>query len=436
MQVTESVVVAIRSARLRFADPEMEARFRRESDAAGRPYTRVAGSLGALIVLLFGVLDIELAPDDLGALWTIRAVTAGYAIVVVALTFRLAPATLERLQQPLVASVTVVVAAGQALVPHVSSVPTSYWTTGVFLVLMVTFTSARLRFVPALVAAGFVVAIVEMSLVLKGLDWVTVAYGNFFLLSFLAVGASTCYALERLLRREFLHEEALRGAFGSYVSPDLVDRVTSGDAHIAGEEVEVTVLFADIRGFTSLADRMTPAETVAVLSDFYELVLPIVRRHGGHANKLLGDGLLAVFGAPIALDDHADRALAAASEMIAATWRRYEGELRIGIGLSSGTVVAGTIGDPGKLDYTLIGDAVNVAARVEQLTKETGDPVLLSDETRRRLKGAWSVEERGHRHLRGKQRPIGIHALVLVPPGAPAAIAEPAAAAREAPEPV
>jgi class 3 adenylate cyclase len=284
---------------------------------------------------------------------------------------------------------------------------------------MFLFGFARIRFAPALITTIFLVVGYEVSEALQDVSFTTVLSNNFFLLGFIVVGATTCYALESLRRREYRYEEALRGAFGTYVSHELIDRVTSGRADIEGEDVDVTILFVDIRDFTWFADHATARETVAYLNEFYALVLPVVRRHGGHANKLLGDGLLAVFGAPTPLPDHADAALRAAREILDAVGMRFEGELRVGIGINSGSVVAGTIGDPTKLDYTLIGDAVNVASRIEQLTKTTGDPILLSDDTRSRLLSAWPIHSRGHHTVRGKVRPLHVYALdVPAPPRA------------------
>ncbi len=226
------------------------------------------------------------------------------------------------------------------------------------------------------------------------------------------VGVKFNTMVNGLAEREVLHS-----ALGSYVDAGITTRVLSEGAILHGREVEVTVLFLDIREFTRLADRSAPAEIVAYLNRFFELVIPIVRTHRGHTNKLLGDGLLAVFGAPTQLDNHADHALSAAREILRAVRRRYEGELRIGLGLNSGDVVAGTIGGGGKLDYTLIGDTVNVAARVEALTKEIGDPLLITESTRRLLTGPQDgIAERGSHRLKGKASDVPIYAVQATPP--------------------
>jgi class 3 adenylate cyclase len=206
--------------------------------------------------------------------------------------------------------------------------------------------------------------------------------------------------------RERLHE-----AFGAFVDPVLAERVLEEGTVLEGEEVEVTVLFLDIRDFTAFAERSSAREVVATLNAFYELVVPVLSRHGGHANKFVGDGLLGVFGAPQRRIDHADRAVAAALEIAALVHERYGGELRIGIGVNSGPVLAGTIGGGGRVDFTVIGDPVNTAARVEEVTRETGDVILITDATcclLQRDHGGFA--ERPPAELKGKTERVRLHA--------------------------
>jgi adenylate cyclase len=212
------------------------------------------------------------------------------------------------------------------------------------------------------------------------------------------------------MQRGLQEREALFAAVGSYIDPAVADRVVAGDARLAGEEVEVTVMFVDIVGFTTRAEGTDPAELVADLNEFFEIVIPAIERHHGHANKLLGDGLMAVFGVPRPLDDHADCALAAASEIISALHERYGDALRVGIGLNSGAVVVGSMGGGRKLDYTIIGDTVNVAARVEARTRETGDAILITESTRAQLTTEGTVEHRGRTSLRGREGEVELFA--------------------------
>jgi adenylate cyclase len=207
--------------------------------------------------------------------------------------------------------------------------------------------------------------------------------------------------------------EALREAFGAYVDPDVAQRVLEqGDELIEGQEREVTVMILDVWDFTEFAQRSSARETVTFLNDLFGIVVPCVTEHGGHANKFLGDGLLAVFGAPERLPDHADRAVAAAAEVVEQLASRFGDELRFGIGINSGPVVVGSVGGGGRLEFAVIGDPVNVAARVENLTRETGDVVLLTEATRCLLAdGTERLEPRGSFALKGVSEPVPIYAL-------------------------
>ncbi len=204
--------------------------------------------------------------------------------------------------------------------------------------------------------------------------------------------------------------ERLREAFGAFVDPQLAERVLEEGTTIEGEEVEVTVLFVDIREFTAFAERASAQEVVTELNAFYELVVPVLVRHGGHANKFVGDGLLGVFGAPEHLRDHADRGVAAALEIAEVVRTIYAGRLRIGIGVNSGPVVAGTIGGGGRVEFTVIGDTVNTAARVEAITRETDDTVLVTEATWARLRrDHGGFAKRGTVMLRGRSEPVTLH---------------------------
>ena len=207
--------------------------------------------------------------------------------------------------------------------------------------------------------------------------------------------------------------EALQEAFGTYVDPDVAQRVLEqGGELIEGQEREVTVMILDVCEFTEFAQRSSARETVAFLNDLFGIAVPCVAEHGGHANKFLGDGLLAVFGAPDRLEDHADRAVAAAGDIARQLTERFGDEVRFGIGINSGPVVVGSVGGGGRLEFAVIGDAVNVAARVEHLTRETGDIVLLAEATRCLLTdGSRRLEPRGSFALKGVAKPVPIYAV-------------------------
>lgn len=215
------------------------------------------------------------------------------------------------------------------------------------------------------------------------------------------------------MQRGLLERSSLQAAFGSYVDPSLAERVLSqGDSTFAGEQVAVSVFFADVRGFTSYSAHHEAEDAVALLNRLFALVVPIIRDHGGHANTYSGDSVLAVFGTPQPLDAHADHAVAAALEIQQAVQREFGGELQVGIGVNTGKVIAGTIGGGGKLEFTVIGDTVNVASRVEGLTKETGDAILLTQATVDSLTiHPVGLCDRGLIEVRGKDEKLHVHGL-------------------------
>ena len=207
--------------------------------------------------------------------------------------------------------------------------------------------------------------------------------------------------------------QRLQAAFGTYVDPTLAARLLEqGDDVFTGERREVTVMFVDVRDFTPFAEANTAEDTVARLNALFEIVVPAVVDAGGHVNKFLGDGALAVFGAPNDLADHADAAVTAAVLIERLVADRFAGALRIGIGINTGKVIAGTIGGGSKLEFTLIGDTVNVAARVEQLTKTTGDTILVTQQCVDALATRPpELIDRGFHALKGKSAAVPVFAL-------------------------
>ena len=206
--------------------------------------------------------------------------------------------------------------------------------------------------------------------------------------------------------------ELIRDAFGTYVDREVAAHILREGPSLGGEEVEVTIMFIDVRGFTSLAERLSPPDVVALLNRLFERIVPVIHRHAGHVDKYVGDGLLAVFGAPRRQEDHADRALAAALEIAATVGRELGDQLSISVGLNSGRVVAGNVGGGGRLEFSVIGDPVNVAARVEAATRQTGDAVLVSGNTQALLSeaAAAGLESRPPVPLKGKSEPVALFA--------------------------
>ena len=208
--------------------------------------------------------------------------------------------------------------------------------------------------------------------------------------------------------------ERLREAFGTYLDEEVAAHLINEDFEPHGEEVEVSLVFCDVRNFTTAASEADAPEVVARLNELFECIVPIVARHRGHIDQFIGDAVLAVFGAPERIPHHADRAVQCAVELARTINSRQPGGFEVGIGVNSGNVVAGAIGGAGRLSFSVIGDAVNLCSRVEAATRETGDPVLITGATRALLSETIEVEPRGEREIRGYDRKVELFA-PLVP---------------------
>lgn len=212
-----------------------------------------------------------------------------------------------------------------------------------------------------------------------------------------------------LMSRGLAEREDMRAAFGTYVDKDVVNIILSNEFPDAGLEVDLSILFCDVRGFTSYAENADAADVVTTLNRIFSAIVPVIEAHGGHVDKFLGDGLLAFFGAPDRHADHADRALAAACELVDAVANEGTG-LTVAAGVNTGRVIAGAVGGAGRLNFSIIGDAVNVASRVESMTRKTGDDVLITAATRDALQEEVPLRSRGTLKLKGKAEPLELFA--------------------------
>jgi class 3 adenylate cyclase len=209
-------------------------------------------------------------------------------------------------------------------------------------------------------------------------------------------------------------KELVRRFATSEVAQDLQQ---SGFA-LQGRHVDATVMFSDIRGFTALVESQPPEETIELLNTYYTLMFDAINGHGGVVNQMIGDGLMAIFGAPLPLERHAEAAALAALDMIEmielfGVDRQSIGRapIRIGIGIATGDLIAGYTGTQQRATYTCIGDTVNVAARLEQHTKAAGRAILLDAATRAQLGDDFAVEPLGAVELRGKSAAVEAFAL-------------------------
>lgn len=177
----------------------------------------------------------------------------------------------------------------------------------------------------------------------------------------------------------------IRGTFGRYVSQQVADEILNGRVELGGTLQNATVLFADIRGFTSLSERMRPNEVVDLLNEYLENMVQAITAHEGIPDKFIGDGIMAVWGVPVACERHAEKAVRAALEMLQKldeinARRRTAGAepFRIGIGIHTGELIAGNIGSKKKMEFTVIGDTVNTCSRIENANKELGTALAVS----------------------------------------------------------
>jgi adenylate cyclase len=221
------------------------------------------------------------------------------------------------------------------------------------------------------------------------------------------------------MARSLLEKEMIKHAFTRYVAREVVDQILKDPENLVltGERRQVTVLFCDLRGFTRLSERLRPEEVVLLLNQFYTLMIETTFKHDGTLDKFLGDGVMCVFGAPIPDPDHALRAvrtaLAMREAMRALSARRVEEgrePIYAGIGVSAGEVVAGTVGTEDRMEYTVIGDSVNLASRLESQAKP--GQILITSPTFEKVHAEVEAYSLGKLHVKGKEEEIEVYEVV------------------------
>jgi adenylate cyclase len=209
----------------------------------------------------------------------------------------------------------------------------------------------------------------------------------------------------------------MKRLFGQYVSKDVYEQLVANPdlARLGGQRRQMTVLFSDIRGFTTVSEKGQPEEIVAILNEYFTRMVAIVFAHKGTLDKFVGDMVMALFGAPLDDPNHAEHAVDAALEMIRELNRLNEKwlaegrpALDIGIGVSTGPMIAGNIGSEAIMSYTVIGDSVNLGARLESLNKEYGTRIIISEATRAALPDRYLFRPLGDVVVKGKTRPVAI----------------------------
>ncbi len=217
----------------------------------------------------------------------------------------------------------------------------------------------------------------------------------------------------------FLFEEKqkkiIKDMFGRYVSKDVVEFLVNNPPALGGKRVEATVLFADIRNFTTLSEKLSPEAIVKILNDYFSLVTRDIHANRGMVDKFIGDGIMAVFGVPVFYPDHALMAVKTALRMkvrIEELQEKYP--IRVGIGINSGLMICGNIGSHDRMDYTVIGDSVNQAARLEALTKEFNAQIIISESTYEKVKDHIEARDLGWVRVKGKEQEIHIYEVLAL----------------------
>ena len=211
-------------------------------------------------------------------------------------------------------------------------------------------------------------------------------------------------------------EKRMKSTMSRYMDASLADRLLEEDEDILGGHSSVaTVLFSDIRSFTSFTEELGAQATVALLNEYFTLMVECIQDQGGMLDKFIGDAIMAVFGTPLAHEDDPDRAVRAAINMMRALEgfnREREAEalkpVDIGVGINTDSIVSGNIGSPKRMDYTVIGDGVNLASRLESACKQYGARVLVSEHTYRQLKGTYRAREVDRVIVKGKTQPVDV----------------------------
>ena len=220
-----------------------------------------------------------------------------------------------------------------------------------------------------------------------------------------------------LMFEDISSEKRMKSTMSRYMDPGLADQLMEGGEDLLGGSDKIaTILFSDVRGFTTITETLGAQGTVQLLNDYFTIMVDCITEQGGMLDKFIGDAIMAGFGLPISHDDDEDRALRASISMITRLWewnveRKARGEMPVemGIGLNTDKVVSGNIGSPKRMDYTVIGDGVNLAARLESACKQYAARILISEYTHAKLKGVYRSREVDKVVVKGKTEPVGVY---------------------------
>jgi len=219
-----------------------------------------------------------------------------------------------------------------------------------------------------------------------------------------------------LILEDITREKRLKGTIARYMTKEVADKLMEGgDAVLGGQIQEATIMFSDIRSFTTISEKIGPQETVSLLNEYFTLMVDIIFRYEGILDKYIGDAIMAVFGAPFNTGEDHERAVNTAIDMMKALNefnRHRKDTINIGIGINTDEVLSGNIGSLKRMDYTVIGDGVNLASRLEGANKLYGTNILVSEKTFRGLKNHYLYREIDLIRVKGKTRPVGIYQIM------------------------
>jgi class 3 adenylate cyclase len=394
---------------LRFLDdPDAERAFLDDYFRKSIKQMRVAIVTGTMIIASFGFLDMWITPAVQTSLWFIRyAIMCPFFLAVLLFSFS---AHARRFMQLGISLGMFICGLGVIAMIIISPVPGSYLYYGGLLVVLMFPPSIRVRFIYSAVISAAIIAAYEIAAFrFTDITLPLLIFNNFFFIAAASIGLITSYMLELFARKNFIQQIQLEKERDrserlllNILPVSIAERLKQRQETIADGFAEVTVLFADIAGFTRLAATRSPREVVDLLNDIFSEFDHLAEKHGVEKIKTIGDAYMAAAGLPKHTPDHAEAIVELALDMQDAVARRGvigEGPISLRIGINTGPVVAGVIGMK-KFIYDVWGDTVNTASRMESHGVAGG--IHLTEETYRRLKHAYRMEERGNLKIKGK----------------------------------
>lgn len=288
-----------------------------------------------------------------------------------------------------------------------------------FLILFTCLFSCRFSLLKTLAFTGIeIIFLLFIGLYL----FIAKSYFILFSMSFAGIILAYIGTLGVKIKTETFEKKRIRTFFSRYIAPEVVDVILTNEPKLGGERREITVLFSDIRDFTKLSSELKPEGTLSFLNTYFTEMIKILFEERGTWNKFMGDGLMAIYGAPIAFDDHAERAVISAIKMIEKVkqlnkdcGKDFPVPIKIGIGIHTGRAIVGNIGSSNRMEYTAVGKTVNLASRLEELTKEIpsasgeGGDILISEETYKRVKDSVLTEFAGEHKIRGIEESVRVY---------------------------